>query len=310
MNILFRENQFNERGTSVSLFDYAHYAETILGHTSYVCAPVLSDLSSYEKFINRFGDRCCLYKDNLQGIVDDCNIDVVYHQVSGQVCDLRVPNIKNVYHGVFNFKNLEVTAYISDWLAKENNSISVPYIVTLPDIKHNYRESLGIPSHAPVIVRTGGFGNFDILDAQRAVYETALRQPSTYFLMLNTDEFCPPIPNIIHIQATTSREEITALLNTADAFLYARSRGETFVLSIAEALHQDVPVIYYNGGYDKNHLEMMQDRGFEWNAYAELFSLLDSYKYTRGYEKSTYSSLISEFTPEKVMEKFSKVFLY
>ena len=248
MNILFRENQFNERGTSVSLFDYAHYAETILGHTSFVCANVNNELTSLPKFQERFGDRCKLYQHNLNDIVKECNIDLVYHQVSGQVCDLRVEGVPNMYHGVFNFYNPEVTAYISDWLAKENNSQSVPYIVTLPDIKEDYREALGIPKHAKVIVRTGAAGNFDVPDAQRAVYDVAREQPDTYFLMLNTDVFCPPTPNIIHLAPTTSREELTALLNTADVFLYARSRGETFGLSIVEALHQNLPVIYYGGG--------------------------------------------------------------
>jgi hypothetical protein len=308
MKILFRENQFNERGTSVSLFDYAHYAETILGHTSYVCANVNNELTSLPKFKERFGERCILYNDRLDHIASQNGIDLVYHQVSGQTCDLRVPNVKNVYHGVFNFYNTEVTAYISDWLAKENNSISVPYIVTLPNVKVNYRDSLGIPPDAKVIVRTGAAGNFDVSDAQIAVYNVASQQPNMYFLMLNTDVFCPPLPNIIHLEATTSREELTALLNTADAFLYARSRGETFGLSIAEALHQDLPVIYYGGGYDKNHIEMLSaDKDYKWNTYVDLVNILEQPSWRKPYH--SYKSLVEDFTPEKVMDKFSKVFL-
>jgi len=306
MKILFRENQFNERGTSVALYDYAHYAETILGHTSYVCAPMYNaELTSYDKFKNRFGDRCLLYNGSLEQIVKYHNIDVVYHQVSGQVCDLRVPGVRNVYHGVFNFYNPEVTAYISDWLAKENNSVSVSYIVTLPDVKSNYREALGIPSHAKVIVRTGAAGNFDVQDAQRAVYDIAREQPDTYFLMLNTDEFCPPLPNIIHLHPTTSREELTALLNTADAFLYARSRGESFGLSIAEALYQGVPVIHYGGGMDRNHIEMMGGEGYEWRTYDELIKVLNEPIYLR----CNYPRLVREFHPVQVMKKFSEIFL-
>lgn len=305
MNILFRENQFNERGTSVSLYDYAHYSETILGHTSFVCANIDNELTSLSKFKERFGDRCDLYKYNLDYLVDEFHIDLVYHQVSGQVCDLRVKGIPNVYHGVFNFYNPEVTAYISDWLATENKSQSVPYIVTLPDVKTNYREVLGIPPHAKIIVRTGAAGNFDVPDAQRAVYDVAREQPDTYFLMLNTDVFCPPLPNIIHLAPTTSRDELTALLNTADAFLYARSRGETFGLSIAEALHQNLPVIYYGGGYDRNHREMMSWGGYIWMNYDELVDLLRQPRYFN-YD---CKSLVENFTPEKVMEKFHKVFL-
>jgi hypothetical protein len=63
MNILFHENQLCVRGTSVALYDYAHYNETILGNVSYIAAPSNSDLSALEKFKTRFGDRVILYNN-------------------------------------------------------------------------------------------------------------------------------------------------------------------------------------------------------------------------------------------------------
>ena len=65
MNIVFHSNQLSIRGTETALYDYAHYNETLLGNVSYIMAPANSDMASYEKFLQRFGDRVILYTDFL-----------------------------------------------------------------------------------------------------------------------------------------------------------------------------------------------------------------------------------------------------
>jgi hypothetical protein len=54
-------------------------------------------------------------------------------------------------------------------------------------------------------------------------------------------------------------EKKANFINTCDAMIHARQRGESFGLSVAEFLSLDKPVLAWEGGRDLNHLEMLKD---------------------------------------------------
>ncbi len=52
--IVFTTNHLSVRGTDVSMYDYAHHAETLLGHRSLVVSPSDADNSEHDRFADRF----------------------------------------------------------------------------------------------------------------------------------------------------------------------------------------------------------------------------------------------------------------
>ncbi len=52
--ILFYDPNLSERGTSIAVYDYAHYNKTILGNKSIVATIQNAELTSYDKFNKRF----------------------------------------------------------------------------------------------------------------------------------------------------------------------------------------------------------------------------------------------------------------
>lgn len=308
MNVLFIENQLCIRGTSVAVHDYAKFNESYLNNISYIAAPAHKDLTTLTKFQKSFPNRVFLYstEEELVNYVYNNSIDIVYHITSGQNCENCIPDVKNVYHAVFNVQNTNITAYVSSWLSKQNgNAPFVPHIVELPEVEEDYREFLGIPKDATVVCRHGGYDTFNIHYAQRVVYNIALANPSLYFLFLNTEPFCPVLPNIIHLAPTTDKSSIASFLATGNIYLHARDRGESFGIAICEALAANLPVITCINGEDRHHIQLMGDKGFYYSSDKELEAILSNFK-RPDYD---YRGLVECFKPKTVMQQFEHIFL-
>ena len=101
-----------------------------------------------------------------------------------------------------------------------------------------------------------------------------------------------------------TENEKVEFINTCDAMIHSRERGETFGLTIAEFSTFEKPIITYSNSPEKNHINILGDKGFYYTNYNELYEiLLNINPSVKGYNCYT------EFTPEKVMNKFKKVFL-
>jgi len=312
MRIGFHSNQLGLRGTDVALYDYAFYNREILGHESIIFSDARGDLQGLAKFQKNF--EVILYDDFalVEGFVEKKRIDAVYLQKAGHDDGKLVSNAKNLVHAVFqSFEpHGDVYAYISRWLAHEmtgGRHPFVPYIVRLPETEENFRKQLGIPDDAVVFGRHGGRDQFSIPFAQRVVFEVARARPDLFFLFMNTDRFCEPRANIIHLNPTWDLDAKVAFINTCDAMLHARIQGETFGLAIAEFLLRDKPVIASREGIDKNHQAMLGERGLFYREPVELFDHLIGFEKTEN--RGKYRELVAEFSPQRVMKQFEAVFL-
>lgn len=309
MNIGFHSNQLSYRGTEIALFDYADYNQKLLNNTSYIFYPYGSDTSALEKFRNNFGQNVICYAslNELQQLCKQYNIELVYWIKYGTNDGKIIPGAKNLVHSVFNVKEPhgDVYAYVSEWLGIQNNMDYVPHIVSLPDIKENYREYLNIPDDALVFGRFGGNDTFDIEYVHSCVRQIASENSNIYFLFMNTNVFCESLPNIMYFGATDDVELKTSFINTCDAMLHARNDGESFGLSVCEFLHQDKPVITNIQCRDKNHIKILGDKGYYYKNNLELEAIIRNFV-KKDYK---YSELVKEFSPEKVMAKFKKVFI-
>ncbi len=312
LRIGFHSNQLGLRGTDVALYDYALYNREILDNESIIISDATGDLRGLEKFQAQF--EVLLYDDfrQVQGLVDTHRIDAVYYQKYGRNDGKLVPGCPNLIHAVFQCfdPHGEVYAYISSWLAEEMSGGRhpvVPYMVDLPEGDVHYREQLGIPPGAVVFGRHGGRDQFNIPFVHEVVRRVAEADEGTYFLFMNTDRFCRPRHNIIHLNPTWDLEAKVGFINTCDAMLHARVQGETFGLAIAEFLLRDKPVIACTEGVDQNHRAMLGEHGLYYGTPTALFDTLIGFQRTA--PPGVYRERVAEFSPERVMERFKAVFL-
>lgn len=314
IKVSFHLEQLGYRGTENAVYDYADYNESYLDNISIIFAPRSGDLSTLERFLKRFPQRVYLYDkfEELQDIVDQEQIDVAYFIKAGYNDGKLFKNVKNVVHVVFNVNQPHGDKYyhVSDWLSRHSCGCInkfVPHIVTLPDIKTNYREFLNIPGDAIVFGRHGGESEFNIQYTYPVIEKVAEDNPNIYFLFMNTAKFCKDLYNVIHIDPTYDVEEKTAFINTCDAMIHAREKGESFGLAIAEFLHQNKPVICSTAGEDKNHLWMLKDKGIYYTNQNELYHHLLNLKKHNG--DNRYNDLVKQYNPDDVMDLFEQRFL-
>tara|TARA_R110001592_G_scaffold359164_1_gene665060 strand:+ start:27 stop:971 length:945 start_codon:yes stop_codon:yes gene_type:complete len=309
--IAFHSGQLGLRGTEVALYDYARYNEEILGNKSIITVqdPNIrkgwSDPSAIKKFKDRF--PVFYYKDfsEVDKILDDNNIDIFYMQKAGDRSILP-KEIKTVIHSVFQYNEPhgDVYAYISKWLGDLYNKPYVPYICDLPNHNDDLRELLKIPKDATVFGRHGGIETFDIGYAQESVIEISNERDDIYFIFLNTQRFTNN-KNVIFLNGTSDMYQKVRFINTCDAMLHARQRGESFGLAIAEFSLRNKPIICWKGGTDLAHVDMLGDTAFYYENKTELKSILSDFKI----DNSVNYDIYKKYNPKDVMQKFKEVFI-
>lgn len=321
--VLFFDPNLNERGSSVSLYDYAHYNETILGNKSIIASYKTSELKTYDKVKNRFKE---VYLVDKFSDLENIKCDYVYNQKFGYDDNQVVTTAKNLIHAIFPSyqPHGDIYAYISKWLSDsiQYGKIKceftptpnpsdlktilqyVPYIVDLPIIANDFKEFFNVKDK--LVVGWYGGNNFEIPFARQAVIDVANKRKDIVFLFMNQDPFCN-LPNVIFINGTTDLEQKSAFINTCDIMVHARERGETFGLAIAEFSSHNKPVITYQNSWERNHIETLQDKGIYYSNYNELYNILNNISHSDiiGKEWNCYQ----EFTPENVMKKFNQIFL-
>lgn len=315
MRILFHGDTLNYRGTTVALTDYANYNQEILGNESVIayCTSHGSakDVGSVPAVIEELSKK---YKvigyeaGELNEVIENFSIDTSYFIRAGQR-DFLPTNCKNAVHAVFQFNDPhgDRYAYVSKWLSDEMSSGSIPYvphIVNLPRPTGDYRNALGIAADKIVIGRIGGYYTFDIPEVKKYITRLVQDNDKFVFLFVGTEPFVDH-PNIKFINEIHSPQKKANFINTCDAMLHARIRGESFGLSIAEFLCLNKPVFAWNGGYDKNHIDMLKNTGTLYNNETDLNYFLHNIpEFSRD-----WSTLVQDYKPGVVMNKFNEVFL-
>jgi glycosyltransferase involved in cell wall biosynthesis len=313
MKIILQDNFLGVRGTTTALYDYAYY----LKHTfNYQCAVTFDKTDSkndkriIEKFAKEFDVLPYTNFNQLDNIINAHGIDLLYITKAGNK-DGKVSNkIKTCVHAVFpcdkSERHGDVYAYISKWLSdfcSNGEYPYIPYMLNLPAVDSNYRTALNIPDDAKVFGRYGGIETFDIPFAVAAVQRALATTSNVYFLFCNTYKFIDH-PRAIFVNSLASLEDKVRFINTCDAFLHARHRGETFGLAVLEFMSKNKPVLTYRLSEEKNHYELLGKDAILYSTENELYSrIIEFTPYN-----ITYPNL-SAFSPEAVIQKFNDVFI-
>lgn len=315
MRIAFHTNTLNYRGTTVAVTDYARYNQEILGNESIILyngdlgtekdmgsEQVVID--SLKKQYNVIGYR----KGDLAGVLEKEKADLSYFISAGLKESL--PTVcKTAVHAVFQYKDPygDRYAYISKWLSERMTQGSIPYvphIVQLPTPTGSYREKLGIKDDQIVLGRIGGYFTFDLPEVKQYITDLVQKDDRYVFLFMGTEPFIDH-PNVRFIGEIHDLQKKANFINSCDAMIHARARGESFGLSIAEFLYLNKPVIAWNSGHDRNHLDMLKDSGTLYNNVSELDTIIRNIK-DMG---TSWSERVAEYNPATVMQKFKQVFI-
>jgi len=323
--IAFFVRHFTERGTEVSLYNYAHYNEELLGNKSIIICFTSkkqkeinfpSIRTSYNKFKERFDIIEIDHIYEIQYLIQKYNIDIFYTQTHGCLepliyefnnKELWTP-CKTIKHCVFDINGKESDYYcsISKFLANTSkDKIPVlPYIVTLPQSTDNLRTILNIPEGAIVFGGYGGEYSFDIKYVHDTIYQLVNDNPNIYFLFANFIKFCPNHPNIIHLTSIIDPLEKVKFINTCDAMIWGRTGGETFGLAIGEFSINNKPVIATKIG-ELAHSELLGDKGIWYTNSSDLYNILSNFNKEEAKLKDW--NAYKEYTPEKVMTIFKNI---
>lgn len=315
MKILFHANTINYRGTTVAITDYARYNQEILGNESVItyCKTngIEKDMGNEQAVIDELEKEFEVvgYRaGDLEKKIDDLHIDLSYFINSGQKESLPT-NCKTVVHAVFQFNQPhgDRYAYISEWLSQKMSGGTIPFvphIVQLPNTTDNYRDAFNIRADQIVIGRIGGYFTFDISFVKEYIKRLVTNNDKFVFLFAGTEPFINH-PNVRFINEFHNPFKKSKFINTCDAMLHARDRGESFGLSIAEFLSLNKPVLAWNGGHDLNHLDMLKDSELLYNDASDLNYLLHNLPDF----KQDWTKRVEQYKPIPAMNKFKEVFL-
>jgi len=338
----FHNMQLCDRGSTVAMYDYAHYNETLLGNTSYIVYDATSPRNRpavVEKCTGRFGnDRVFGYNEflNVEQFIQDNELDAMYIIKFGTIDKYVFQGCPTLVHSVFEiephgYRYATVSKYLKDChmppaLTAEQRALVnvVPHMIDMPRIdelppfdKIAYREMRGIPQNAFVIGRYGGAKQFNLPQVHDAiaqfVNDPALPQSRpVYFLFANTLPFYTH-ERIKYVGTMYDKCDKAAFILSCDAMIHGRSDGETFGLSLGEFAFYNKPIITTRTDEFNAHIEIMQDRAilYKTDTRSLLGVLRNVEDIVRSFTKVHGGQLngYSEYTPENAMRQFKSVFL-
>jgi len=312
--IAFYTEQIDVRGTCTAVFDYAHYNEVLLNNKSIIVYPKeglkRSDDIAILKFMNRFEILSFNDLEDLERLIDDC--DILYCIKFGKNDGFKSNKIKTVIHCVFDLSEPHGNVYagVSESLAnKFNTTIFVPHMIGLipSKTKENFKERLSIPENAVVFGRHGGLDTFDLEIARNAIRRTVRDFSNIYFIFVNTPRFHDH-HQIIFLDKIIDDSEKNFFISTCDAGLECGSLGHSFGLSLGEFSVNNKPCICYNGWvWNRSHLDILKDKGIYFQTEDELYNILTTFDPKNYIDKD--NNCYKDYSPEKVMQIFKKVFI-
>lgn len=331
-NIGFYIDHFTFRGTNSAVFDYAVYNKKILGNISFLIYPV--ELENV-KVLNEYKSNGVVVipsrREDLQIIFQTLKLTALYTisrnsgiDSNGQQTLIEVRaaeslHLKCIVHCVLEMGNIPTsqgtTTYVgvSSSVSKEHKIL--PHIVTLPELKTDYRSFLNIPDSAIVYGRHGGSDTFDVPFVKKAIERIVQVRKDIYFL------FAGEIPTIfremkshhqiIFINPFYDKYIKRKFINTCDYMIHGGKLGESFGLSCLEFDFCGKGVLtvskeYIPDDFEKkitiyntSHLEEVRNL-MVYKDYVELVGFfINNQKEFRGTENK-------KFSPEYVMNQFSK----
>jgi hypothetical protein len=317
MKIAFHVNQFSLRGTEVATYDYARYTQELLGHEAVIIYSADHPESVPEvmaKFAARFELVPTADFSAVDAAIRVVNADLLYMLKDVGLDSRMSREVPTAIHAVFGAKPRHIHgdrfAFVSEWLSAEctgGRAPFVPHMIDLPDVDSDLRVEFGIPSDAMVFGNYGGADSFDLALAREALRVALDRRSDCYFLFMNIPKFIDH-PRAIFAPGSSDLVRKVKFINTCDAMLYARVRGESFGIACGEFSSRNKPVIAYARPHEASHLAILGDAAILYKDGPELVRLLCGLG-SGDFAGRNWDRYSAEFAPDVVIRQFSQMFV-
>ena len=317
LTIAFHSNQLSRTGTEVALYDYAHYAESLLGHRSVVLYH-RHNPNNHPEAIQRFAERFDLhpYDDlsQLDDVLSRAGADRLYAIKAGRPDGVLSKRIPTWVHAVFPtapwHAHGTVYAYVSEWLSAycaRGKLPWVPHIVDLPAVEGDLRAELGIPRDALVVGSYGGSRSFDVAAAREGLMAGLTQIPNLHAVFMHIEPFMEH-PRLHFLPGSTDGQRKVQFIQTCDAMLHARLQGESFGLACGEFSIRSRPVMVYGGSKHRHHLRVLGSRALVYDSADDVLRHLQLLPQILK-QQQDWDCYSSKFNPEAVMQIFDEVFI-
>lgn len=315
MKIAFHDNSISLRGTTVALYDYAFYTRELIGNDSIILYDKnhpANNQDVYDKFSRNFNIYGYYNKTEIDNILYKENCSHLFMVKGGKPDGVISTYSKNLINAISVCDKSDIHGDVfamgSKWLSKITNYEIpyVPYMVSLPDINEDMRNDLNIPLSDLVIGRNGGWETFDIEWVKNSISDVLSKRKDVWFVFQFTEPFIQH-ERVIYLSGSSSLVDKVKFINTCDAMLHARFIGESFGLSCAEFSIKNKPVITWIGSKERNHIDVLGEKGIYYNDSNDVLNILLNLDKTE-INKNDWN-MYNDYLPEKVIEKFKSVYL-
>lgn len=333
MKIGFLNNQICERGATWQAYLYAKYARELLGHSTAVLYPTrgymynnsvwtrltrrwLSPFSAkYRKKISvpynvNMAER--IVRDGIDLIRVPLGgnfgkFDALHHFKWGTKDAFRPKGTRYWVHAVFDASQPHGDRYaaVSRWLGRSFSVPFVPHLLEISSHSGNLREELGIPANGIVFGRYGGKETFDIPWVWEIITQLLAESKNIFFLFANTDMKLQH-ERVFDLPTMYDEAQKRRFINTCNAMLHARERGETFGIAVGEFAVCGKPVLTYAKSPERSHIDMLRHPVF-YNDGAELRRAIEMV--ASGEAPPEDGGAYCDCTPSNVMKIFDEVFI-
>ena len=320
--VAFLSSKLTLRGTEVAVYDYADCNETMLGNESIILTRTYEDTKdeddssgeAHVHFRQRFQHNLVYYAhlSEIDDILTQRHVDVLYIIKSGRFTDDRLlTNVcRCVVHAVFESDQPHGDAFavVGSGVNERNqtNCRVVPHMVRVHPTKEDLRMELGIPKEALVFGCYGGYTSFDIYRVMKYIHFCTV--PDVYFMFMNIKKFSDN-PRVLFLPASPDMEHKRKFINTCDAMIHGRARGETFGLACGEFALAGKPVITCGLSVERTHLHILGRHALLYSNDVELDFIVRNFRTLSRRINMKGTNPYASFTPEKVMTAFDEVFL-
>ncbi len=182
----------------------------------------------------------------------------------------------------------------------------VPHMIDLPQPNNNLRKELNISDDQFVFGRIGGWLEFDIPFVKEEIRKILAQRSDIVFVFVNTNPFIEH-SNVVYLPPSFDQQFKSNFINSCDAMIHAREMGETFGIAMMEFLSFNKPVLAWENGNDLNHVGVLQPFDLLYNSDNVAEKIYDLVDNRRSFD---FSTVVAEYTPANVMNKFNEVFFY
>jgi len=184
---------------------------------------------------------------------------------------------------------------------------AVPYIVRKLSAQSDFRLPLGIPQDAFVLGSLSGSTQFDIPFVRDWIPKYLSMSSQHYFLCPNIMPFLDH-PRAIFLPKILEEQAKADYLMCLDAMIHARQMGESFGMALCEALSVGKPVLSWNGGHDQNHVQILRDTNWLYQNQSDLERAVIELRDNNADYVPEAQSLVEQYTPTRVVQRFRDVF--